>query len=535
MGFVFESGNPGLAAAARGAAEGIETAREVQDQQQAREMAMTELQLRQQRGDLAMDAFSERLRKGQADEARADLRLVSDIEARKVGQSLSQQKFDKITELDDREQAMEQARGEANSILLRVMGDGTDVSPDEYRLLTESLRDFDPVVQSEILMKAKGLQASQRAASSAKAQRNLAFSEKYILSSGSTPEETAEITDRIIAAQLLYRDDPEGYADAIAEMQGEVLQERGKRQEIVRWGDTAGKQIEGSVHNIDEKQEAYMLRAQILEIGATNPNDPRIDEFKERVDWLSTPMMVREATLQGQKKLASANAALSAIGMAELDQEQMASMRDTSEIQRGITSELIGGSFARTEEERGQRVFAGLKAANMDIGLDVLLPVEKATDQQLEYAFQSIEVANMAMQGVASPETILKHMDGLFERSGIVADKASRDKYSQWLGDRGILDAATLDPNKIVDVNIYKDEARKDKDSGRTKQEERWMQTFEANKRAEEAGVATVPLGEPPIGIRLKAALAGWRRVPFVEPVDDTPPREPGGGRARLR
>ncbi len=528
MGFVFESGNPGLAAAARGAAEGFETARRVQDQQQAREMAMTEMKLRQRQADQNFDAFSEKLRHNKAQEARQDLMLAERVEARKADQSLAQQRFDTITARYEGEDEKDRTRAEANASLLRLMGDGS-ISQKDYQVLMGTLSEHPPEVQVEVLERARGMMATKQAVSSAKALRDQEFSEKFVVGNAATPEEQQSRVDQLLRLRRQYDGDPEGYGRALGEWEDEVLAERGAQEEVGRWVDESAQMIEAGIQNVDEKQEAYMLRTKIRDIGKENPGDPRIERYRDRIDWLVTPKKVREKTMQREKELASAQTALSMLGMTGVKQGHMEQLLATADIQRGVLSELVGAGYAKSEEERGQMIMAGLKGVGMNIERDVLLPVEEAPDQLMEYAFQSMFVAGKAMAGAVGVEVIEAHMNGLMERAGLVADDATRDKYGQWLGDRSILDASKVDEPKIIRANNYKEKERKER---RTPEVQAivdasvsWLDTFKANKEAD-SETAKVPQGWPPIGIEKQARAMGWR-PPMVAEYPTLERREP--------
>ena len=511
MGFVYDAGNSGIAKAAEGLAAGIETSRQVQDQQQAREMAMTELQLRQQQTDLAMDQFSERLRVNQAKEARADLRIVSDLEHRKKSQSLSQQRFDAITARESREAEADRTRGEANAALLKAMGDSGGVSDEEYAMLEKTVSGMSPGLRAEVLFKAKGLRAAKDQRDLDRKVKNLAAQEKYILSSAGSPEEGVALQEEMIAAQVMFRDDPEGYAEAIGGMQEAILRSAVAREEIARWGPDSMAQIGASIKDVDERQEAYALRHQVLEIGAENPNDPRLSQYRKRVDWLATPKDVRKRTVAAERREREMAATMTAIGWGGA--EQMERLTRVHLEQRAIGVALLGETFAKTEEERGRELVAGLKAAGMDVDLDVLLPADKALPQQLLYAFQSFDVANRAMGGASGP-AINEHMKGLFERAGVIADESAAALYKEWRDDPSVLDVSKLDMDKLLDANIHKVEKRKDLPNAEKEaqkvRDQQWIRIFKYNQKMEKVGGKTIPQGPPPIGLEKIARSMGW-------------------------
>lgn len=511
MGFVFDAGNSAIGKAAQGAAEGIETSRRIQDQQQAREMAMTELQLRQQRGDMAMDQFAENLRRNQAQEARADLRLVSDIENRKLSQSIAQQRFDAITRREDRELEADKMRGEANTALLKAMGDGTSISDSEYATLQKSVSQMDPALRAEVLFKAKGMRAAQEQRDLQARIRNLASQEKYILGSASSPEESAALQEELLAAQIRHQGDAEGYADAVNEMQGLILRASSDKKAVERWGAETLPRIDASIKDVDERQEAYALREQALSIGAENPGDPRVQQYKQRIDWLSTPKDVRQRTMDSERKEREMAATMTAIGWG--GREQMERLTRVHLEQRAIGVAVMGEEFARTEEERGRELVAGLKAAGLDVDLDVLLPADKALPQQLLYAFQSFDVANQAMQG-ASSAAVNAHMTGLFERAGVVADKDAAELYMRWKDNPSILDTSSIDMDKVLEADIYKMNERKgtktDAQVKRAEESEQWLRIFKHNLEMDKVGGKKIPQGPPPLGAERIARSLGW-------------------------
>lgn len=514
MGFVRETGDPGLAAAVAGAAEAIETRREVQDSQQAREMAMTEQGLRQEQADLNSDIFNENLRRNRSDEARADLRLASESEARKGRQSLSEQKFELLKTEQDKERQLESSRSEANAIWLKALGDDATLSKEEYDVLIKSLRVFPQGVQTQILLKAKGLQREQQRVNRQKSEQDLGRSEQYILQSATTEADKMARAEALMEAKLLAGDDPTAYRNAVTRMQMELLQESGMRSEIERWGNEEPTKLSAAIGDLGERQEAFMLRKQVLEVGDTNPTDPRIKEWRDRIDWLKTPTDVRNRTQAAEQREREMASMMMMAGVHGQDQLRRLSLVNAS--QYAIATQAFGEEFAKTEQQRGIELTAALKAAGHDINLDVLLPSSIAPTPQLVHAFQAFDVAEVAMADLPA-DVRSAHQKGLFERAGVKMDKDAVDLYAKWKQDPDSFDASDVDEESLIEGRLYKAEKRKQRFPDDYDPEKSrgaiWIKKFKANEKLRKLGVQPadrIPLGPPPPGVEKLARSLGW-------------------------
>ncbi|MCP5056197.1 MAG: hypothetical protein GY937_05650 [bacterium] len=513
MGFVFETGNAGLQKAVQGAAAGLETARRVQDQQQAREMAMTELQLRQQQSEMAMDAFSERLRHNRAQEARGDLRLTAEIEDRQASRTLTQQKFALVTSQDKQARDLQEQRGEADALLLKAMGDDSEITQEESDLLVDSLEGFDPGVRSRIMSRVKDMQMRKDAEARAQSLRDLSRSEQFVMAAGRNEAEKQAIAMEMAEAQHMFHADPEGYAERVREVEGRVLQENGLRTEIARWVSESSVKIDAAITDEGEKDEAHLLRQQIAEIGEVNPSDPRISQYKERIAWLSTPKSVRAAVQVKDGLLKKAQRTLELIGMG--DSEQITRIDEANQVQRGVLARGYGERHSANQEARGRELTAALKVAGYDPKLDVLVPVDTAIPQLKEFAYRQIQDFTESVKGAdLDVGTEVRHITALAERSGLLWNEDAQDEYEAWLLNPGMLDLREIDPDLVYEANIYKDKERK---AGRTTSElakknadEKWMKAFLANEKARKAGLPQVDIGDPPKSIAREAKKAGW-------------------------
>ena len=397
--------------------------------------------------------------------------------------------------------------------MLRAMGDDDQINDEELKVLTDSLRDFPPEGQAGLLLKVRGLRAQKTRQEALGEARDLASSENYILNSGLTPEARAALGDELLSVKLLHSDDPEGYAEAVREVQGRILSDNGKRREVTRWGQEAESRIGIVIDDPAEKQEAWMLHQRVLDIGESNPNDPRVAQMQERIEWLSTPKSIRANMEAEREQNVRMQGTLLTLGMA--DPDQISRLTQSAKVQAQILATGFGDGFARSEEARGVELTAALKAAGMDVNLDVLLPADKALPQQKHFAFQSISTAMQALEGSNLPESVMaQHRKETAERSGIVWDEAMRFEFGDWLANPSMYDLTELDPEKIIAAKLFKKDARDhNRDiigNARRDAALKWLEAFRANEKAEEGGIEGVPLGPPPAIIEDQARDMGW-------------------------
>jgi len=535
MPFVDETGNSGLSKAVQGMAQGFETARRIQDSQQAREMAMKELELRQDRTDLAFDRFSEQLRHNKEQGERADLRLASGIEADKAQQGLAESKFNFLKKEANRERDLMTARGEAMSLMLKHQGDDAEWSGEEVDLLTESLRHLPPEVQAGTLIKVKEIQRARERQLEAERRQSLERSTRYLIENAASDEERVARIESLRAAEVINGAGTAEHFEAVREIEQTAWATGAKRKDLVRWGEDADTLIRMAIKDDSERSEAFMLHHQIAELTESNPLDPRIEEMKERVEWLSVPKAQRTKFEEADKENKILRHALTTQGAT--DGEQASRLVSASRVQSALLSGSVTAGFAKSEEQRAQMLTAAFKDADFDIKLDVLLPPDVALPQQLAMAFQGMQAAGVAIgdEGM-DPKAVAAHMANLLERAGIQPDDpdaAEEDQpawqaFKKWSENPTSLEQPDLDPMLIAKANVYKAEKRKEraKDGDPNRLALKWMQKFKANKVAKEGGAKTKRMPFPPKGIEDQARSMGWKpkQIRDVQPTVDGKP-----------
>ncbi|MCP5020631.1 MAG: hypothetical protein GY930_02545 [bacterium] len=473
---------------------------------------MTELQLRQQQGDMAMDAFQERLRRSKEQDERADLRLQADLETGKLNRTLAEQKFRHVTAQDARQDRTRLAMAEASEVLYRLVGEDSQLSAQEMENFEDALEGFDPLVRAEMLGRGQKMRMAQVRAETLKRQEQTRYATEYIIENAESEDERERLMGELQTLRLTTPDEGE-YSEAVDGLQLEMLGRKASIAEHGRWSEKLPTRIEGAELLEGESLEAYSLKMQMDEIGLKNPRDPRMAEMKSRIEWLITPQSQKNQIRQLEAAQQQATQTLETLGM--VGQEQVNRMEQVRQVQAGINGSLVRGSYAEKEEARGRRLTAGLKAAGLDIDLDVLLPADMALPQQLEYAFQAMQQADIAMSSQGqSAEMIRQHQRDLLERSGIEPSEDAMNKLVEWGSGKLQLDTKSWDHAKVGAANIYKKEKR---DVGedwhsmdRKEIGDEWLEIFKVNKTLKKKGMPLLPMGAPPYWVRDKAKAAGW-------------------------
>jgi hypothetical protein len=428
MGFVESFGNPGVASAAQGANNYLQTKRDVVETQLSRVMAVKQLEMQQQQGELALDKFAfERERSNQVMEQG---RLQLGLSGRAM--ELDEKRFNLQAQRDQQELELESKRGRAAFTLARAMSDG-EVSEEEYEELATHADSMEPKMLQELMMVGRQYATRERQMKAEKeAQANTASME-WLFGKGKLSEE------QIVQAQLL---EAQGQVGAVGDLVRTTLESHvraeGARKDGVDRVNAADEILRSRAAQqnmtTEELFAANQMMAETMQMLETDPTNPAIASNVRKIQRMAIPKEDREKITRYEEQQAREAVMPPAEYLNALPAaEQQAWLRAQQQVDTGI-AQYMGAPASRASAARLKNYVKRMETYGIKVNPNLRVPSGLATPDMLRYAFTEMENIAAISDGLPM-ERQIELKDHALRMAGLEPSDEVKLMYEQWRED----------------------------------------------------------------------------------------------------
>ena len=420
MAFVRESGNPGVAAAAAGMAAGLERHRQIQDAQQARLMALNELDLKNRKFNHTLDAFAKTM---DIQQQHADIRRqMLGIEQENVGRrwNLEERKHAFMTEKEKTRQAERLGRMNAESALLQMQEVG-DLDENKIVTILDSFKDMDPEQRALLEMRGRQLVKAQGELETKEERERHIKIASFLAERARTEEAKSSLMQQVIDAQLTGQWDEFGMVmEALYKKEQTIMEREG---EISHFLKSSLKQLDSGTigHMDDETDLSTRLAIQQLETEAQlNPMSPRVADLESHIRHLMMdPVLRKQKEKQHQtiEMLKKSQAAMIEVMPPAARSQYKGFLR---KLEKGV-EETYGKRAAEVQYDKQVSYINEHMQLGIDITQGAPLPWDLSLVSMREHTLEQVAMLRPQFErmSIKAQNNLAKE---IFERNGIMWD-----------------------------------------------------------------------------------------------------------------
>lgn len=498
-----ESAIAGLAESSKGLAEGLERTRNIQQQNLARELALREIELKEEQVGAQLDHWADmsRQRKEQLDFNRYQFGVQTEERKRAFGLDqrqlgLQEQRFKYIQDKDAALVEREAARAEGMALLVKLMQDD-ELSSDELAQI-DDFRDTvtDPIVLAEINTRVMEFNRNRLAVEKRQSEQLLQSNIDFLLSLKDADLVADLEMARVEAHKAKKRGILEGKVNELMEIQVQKHRQTKKLQAFI--GNKSQELATPAVMSRLTEEDQFLAHELLAEIqwrAERNPQDPKLKDLETDLRVTMMDPESRKERADNLEKLAQFEAMAQPF-RAAMDPIMRGRFDAFTDDHVANLKATLGREAASQDKVRTEQFWEQHRKMGAAINPEKLVGLETALPSQIRFAFRSLERAEAVMLGM-NPKLAIAYRENIFARAGLDAnDSALAQEYEKWVttGKSTHMDRAV----RKIDVDLYNLEVSKDSKKSMEEQYEAFRAEMdaerEASERAEKQGLTPAPV-----------------------------------------